>query len=85
VAAIASICKEHGVPTAAAAIQFPLAHPAVACVLTGPASPEQLSENLAWATLDIPPTVWARLRAEELLPPDVPVPGLAVPAADAAP
>jgi D-threo-aldose 1-dehydrogenase len=74
-AAIASICHEHGVPTAAAAIQFPLAHPAVVCVLTGPASPQQLSENLAWATCDVPPGVWARLRAEELLPPDVPVPG----------
>jgi D-threo-aldose 1-dehydrogenase len=80
VAAIASICHEHGVPTAAVAIQFPLGHPAVACVLTGPGSRGQLKENLAWATLDVPPGVWARLRAEGLLPPEVPLPGVAVPA-----
>ena len=29
------LCHEHGVPTAAAAIQFPLGHPMVDCVLTG--------------------------------------------------
>jgi len=74
VARIARICHAHGVPTAAAAIQFPLAHPAVACVLTGPASPRQLHQNLAWATTEIPLEVWAALRAEGLLPPDVPVP-----------
>jgi D-threo-aldose 1-dehydrogenase len=85
VAAIASICHEHGTPTAAAAIQFPLGHPAVACVLTGPASQEQLNENLAWAALDVPSGVWARLRAERLLPADVPVPGVALPATGATP
>ncbi|HEV3172522.1 MAG TPA: aldo/keto reductase [Actinocrinis sp.] len=74
VARIAGICHEYGVPTAAAAIQFPLGHPMVGCVLTGPGSREQLRENLAWAALPIPPAVWARLREEGLLPPDVPVP-----------
>lgn len=74
VARIAGICHEHGVPTAAAAIQFPLGHPAVTCVLTGPASREQLAENLAWSALPVPPAVWARLRSAGLLPPDVPVP-----------
>jgi D-threo-aldose 1-dehydrogenase len=80
VARIASICHEHGVPTAAAAIQFPLGHPAVACVLTGPASREQLNENRAWAAIEVPPAVWAHLRSEGLLPPDAPVPSAAVPA-----
>lgn len=75
VARIAEICHEHGVPTAAAAIQFPLGHPSIGCVLTGPASREQLGENLAWAALPVPPEVWARLRSHGLLPPDVPVPG----------
>lgn len=74
VARIARICHEHGVPTAAAALQFPLAHPRVDCVLTGPASPQQLSENLAWAAVTVPSAVWAQLRSEGLLPPDVPVP-----------
>ncbi len=74
VARMARICHEHGVPTAAAAIQFPLAHPAVECVLTGPASRAQLGENLAWASTPVPPQVWLRLRSEGLLPPDVPLP-----------
>ncbi len=74
VARIAGICHEYGMPTAAAAIQFPLGHPAVSCVLTGPGSSEQLRENLAWAALPIPSALWTRLREEGLLPPDVPVP-----------
>jgi D-threo-aldose 1-dehydrogenase len=74
VARIAAICHEHDIPTAAAALQFPLAHPAVDCVLTGPASTTQLHENLAWATQPIPPRVWDRLREEALLPADAPVP-----------
>lgn len=74
VAQIAEVCHGHAVPTAAAAIQFPLGHPAVACVLTGPASRDQLVENLTWASIPVPDGVWADLRAEGLLPGDVPVP-----------
>jgi D-threo-aldose 1-dehydrogenase len=80
VARIARVCHAHGVPTAAAAIQLPLGHPAVTCVLTGPASREQLSENMAWAALEVPPAIWTQLRSEGLLPPDVPVPSVGVPA-----
>ncbi|GAA2014702.1 aldo/keto reductase [Catenulispora yoronensis] len=71
---IAKVCHEFGIPTAAAALQFPLGHPAVQCVLTGPASRDQLMENLAWAALPIPSGLWEQLRHEGLLPPDVPVP-----------
>jgi D-threo-aldose 1-dehydrogenase len=74
VARIAAICHEQGVPTAAAAIQFPLGHPMVDCVLTGPSSRTQLSENLEWANLPIPPKVWERMRDEGLLSPDLPTP-----------
>lgn len=77
---IARICHQHGIPTAAAAIQFPFGDPAVTCVLTGPASRQQLAENIAWATREVPPEVWAGLRSEGLLPPDVPVPPAARPA-----
>ncbi|GAA1986310.1 aldo/keto reductase [Catenulispora subtropica] len=73
---IAEVCHEHGVPTAAVALQFPLGHPAVRCVLTGPATREQLEENLAWAALPIPPSVWVHLRDDGLLPREVPVPSL---------
>jgi D-threo-aldose 1-dehydrogenase len=73
-ARIARICLEFGVPTAAVALQFPQGHPAVRCVLTGPASRAQLAENLTWASQPIPSGVWVRLREEGLLPPEVPVP-----------
>lgn len=75
-ARIAGICHEYGVPTAAAAIQFPLGQPSVRCVLTGPASPAQLRENQAWAATPIPPGVWARLTSEGLLPPELPLPAV---------
>ncbi len=58
---------------------------AVACVLTGPASREQLNDNLARAARDVPSGVWARLRAEGLLPADVPVPDASVPASGGTP
>jgi D-threo-aldose 1-dehydrogenase len=45
VARIARICREYGVPTAAAALQFPLGHPAVACVLTGPCRVPELTRS----------------------------------------
>ncbi|MFJ4848707.1 MULTISPECIES: aldo/keto reductase [unclassified Streptomyces] len=77
-ARIARVCHEYGVPTAAAALQFPLGHPAVSCVLTGPASYDQVRQNLDWATTDVPPALWRRLREEGLL---LPVPVPAAPAA----
>lgn len=71
---IAAICHAHGVPTAAAAIQFPLAHPAVAGVLTGPSNAEQLAENLDWLNTDVPAEVWSSLKEAGLLEPDTPTP-----------
>ena len=72
---IAAICHAHGIPTAAAAIQFPLAHPIVAGVLTGPSNTEQLGQNLDWLNTDVPPAVWSQLKEAGLLEPDSPVPG----------
>jgi D-threo-aldose 1-dehydrogenase len=74
VSRIAAICHAHGIPTAAAAIQFPLGYPAVKGVLTGPASAAQARQNLSWLATTIPPQVWADLKAEGLLESDTPVP-----------
>lgn len=71
---IAGICHSNGIPTAAAAIQFPLAHPAVTGLLTGPATADQLLENLSWLEIDVPAGVWSDLKREELLEPGTPVP-----------
>jgi D-threo-aldose 1-dehydrogenase len=71
---IAAVCRDHGVPMAAAAIQFPLAHPAVRGIITGPGTREQVRQNLCWLEVEIPAALWAGLKREGLLEPDVPVP-----------
>lgn len=75
VAAITGICHAHGIPTEAVALRFPLGHPVVHGVLTGPATPSQLPHNLAWWSTTVPPDVWTDLQALGLLGADVPVPG----------
>jgi D-threo-aldose 1-dehydrogenase len=44
---LASVCREHGTTLPAAAIHFPLRHPAVASVVVGMRSPEEVRRNLA--------------------------------------
>ena len=57
-----SVCKAHGVPLKAAAIQFPFTHPSVAAVLTGARSEAELDENLAMLQTPIAPALWNALR-----------------------
>ena len=73
-AAIEAVCAAHGVPLKAAALQFPRAHPAVVCVLTGARSMAELDENLALAALPIPGAFWTELRGSGLVPADAPLP-----------
>ncbi|WP_327689978.1 aldo/keto reductase [Streptomyces tubercidicus] len=70
-----TVTEEHGVPLRAAALRFPFGHPAVASVLTGARSAAQVLDAAAQRDRAIPDGVWAALRGEGLLPPDVPVPG----------
>lgn len=72
---IAEVCRRFDVPMAAVAIQFPLAHPAVTGVVTGPATGDQVWQNLGWLETLIPAELWAELKANGLLEPDTPVPG----------
>ena len=51
---IREVCERHSVPVAAAALQFPMAHPAVATVIPGIRSKAELVENLALAARPIP-------------------------------
>ena len=71
---LAEVCKAHSVPLAAAALQFPLAHPVVAAVIPGPRSAAEFTANLPLFTMKIPPTLWSDLRSEGLLHPNAPVP-----------
>jgi D-threo-aldose 1-dehydrogenase len=71
---IGAVCARHGVPIKAAAIQFPLGHPAVACVVVGCRSVAQLDDSIAMFELEIPPAMWRELKHEGLLDPDSPTP-----------
>jgi D-threo-aldose 1-dehydrogenase len=55
------ICAYYQVPLAAAALQFPLRHPAVTSVLMGPRNRAELAHNLSSWTLDIPAPLWKEL------------------------
>lgn len=65
--AISAVCDSHGVPLRAAAIQFPLTHPAVTCVLVGARSPAEVSDAVAMASHSIPSALWDDLRASGVL------------------
>ena len=71
---IREVCDSHGVPLVAAALQFPLAHPAVAAVLPGPRDVQEMEENAELMRYPIPPALWADLRNNKLIRPDAPTP-----------
>ncbi|HEX2583673.1 MAG TPA: aldo/keto reductase [Steroidobacteraceae bacterium] len=64
---IESICDRHAVPIAAAALQFPLAHPQVVSVVAGVASTAQLNTTLDNYNFSIPSDFWAELKSEGLV------------------
>jgi D-threo-aldose 1-dehydrogenase len=74
VAAIETACEAHGVPLAAAALQFPLAHPQVVSVIPGMNSPRQVADAVRLMAIPIPPGLWADLKAQRLIRADAPVP-----------
>jgi D-threo-aldose 1-dehydrogenase len=61
--ALAHVCGEYGVPLAAAALQFPLRHPAVTAVVMGARSPKEVRVNTANASALVPDALWADLEA----------------------
>jgi D-threo-aldose 1-dehydrogenase len=72
---IAAICEQHDSSLPAAALAFPLGHPAVVSVCVGARSPEQVERNAALRLAHPPPQLWTQLKAEGVLRPDAPVPG----------
>lgn len=71
---IGAVCARHGVPIKAAAVQFPLGHPAVTCVVVGCRSAAQLDDSLAMFEFEIPSSMWLELKHEGLLAPECPTP-----------
>jgi D-threo-aldose 1-dehydrogenase len=58
------VCARHGTALAAAALQFPLRHPAVVSVLAGARTPEEASANAALLETRLPDALWAEIDAE---------------------
>lgn len=71
---IDEVCRSFGVPLGAAALQFPFGHPAVASIIPGPNTPEQVRANLAWMRHEIPGELWSRLKSEGLIRAEAPTP-----------
>lgn len=55
---IEAVCQTHGVPLPAAALQFPLRHPAISSVMVGQSAPSELADNVSWAKQPIPEEFW---------------------------
>ncbi|HEY9568277.1 MAG TPA: aldo/keto reductase, partial [Thalassobaculum sp.] len=70
---IEAVCRRHGVPMAAAALQFPLHHPAVASVIPGGRSVREVTQNVETLGVAIPDALWADLKDEGLMRRGAPV------------
>lgn len=75
VAKIEKICQAYDVVLPAAALQFPNAHPAVACTLPGPRTVTELDQNMDWFRQSIPAEFWETLATSGLMRPGTPLPG----------
>ena len=71
---IYAACADAGVDVGAAALQFPLAHPAVATVVAGMRSVEEVESAAARRDAAIPAELWRRLREAGILSSDAAVP-----------
>jgi D-threo-aldose 1-dehydrogenase len=65
---IQRICHAYSVPIQAAAIQFPLRHPAIASVVVGTHSTQRIQENIDFLHYKIPQALWDALKQEAIIP-----------------
>ncbi|MFF7472302.1 aldo/keto reductase [Streptomyces sp. NPDC008092] len=72
--ALKAVCEQHGTPLRAAALQFPLGHPAIAGVLVGARTAEEAEDAARMIQHPVPAELWNTLRLSGLLPWDAPLP-----------
>lgn len=72
--ALGDAADSHGVPLAAAALQFPLGHEIVTSVIPGPRDKGELRQILDWFDTPIPDAFWSDLKDRGLLAAAAPVP-----------
>lgn len=58
-----AICQRHGVPLAAAALQFSTRDPRIASTIVGMTRPERIAQTVELANLPIPDALWPELHA----------------------
>ena len=71
---IEAVASRHRVKLLAAALQFPLAHPAMASVVVGMRSAAEVVDAAAALRHAIPPDLWRELRHERLIDDNAPTP-----------
>jgi len=71
---IEAVCDSHWITLQAAALQFPLAHPAAASIIPGASNAQEVMANVASMDAPIPAQFWSDLKTEQLLDADAPVP-----------
>jgi D-threo-aldose 1-dehydrogenase len=76
VRAIETVCREYGVPLQAAAMQFVAAHPAIASLVVGARSAQQLKQSIGWFDTRIPAELWSELKSRGFLRGDAPTPSV---------
>jgi D-threo-aldose 1-dehydrogenase len=64
---IMAVCEAHRVSLPAAALQFPLRHPAVVSVIPGGVRSEEIRQNVAALLEPLPPALWTDLKIEGLI------------------
>ncbi len=68
-----AVCQRHGVALASAALQFPLAHPAVCSVIPGAKTAAEVRRNIATVEASIPADFWSELKHGKLIAEEAPV------------
>ncbi|MFB4164296.1 aldo/keto reductase [Alteribacillus sp. JSM 102045] len=71
---IKSIAERYQISVKAAALQFTLAHPAVASTIPGGSRPERIEEDQNALNTEIPAAFWLELREQKIIAPEAPLP-----------
>lgn len=73
VKALGDVCKQFEVSLSSLALRFVYDHPAVACVVQGARSGEEVRQNVDATSAVVPAALWAELKRRELIPASAPV------------
>ena len=70
---IQDICHSYNTPIQAAAIQFPLHHPAITSVVVGSASAQSMRDNVNYLTFNVPLVLWEELKSAGIISKQAPI------------